>query len=205
MIQKFNEKFNEINKKLDKNNEEINERINVIQEENRINNEEINNKLDKNNEKINTIQEETKINNEKINNKLDQNNEKINEKINIIQEETKINNEKLNEKIDQSIQETKTIQKNIEVILNKYVSKRLFMYLFGDVTVEIFKNHKYRTIKEGHNTLMKYPIIESRGIVLKEEYLTARDLLHARFRTEDGNQISPNQKIINKLKNMINS
>ena len=73
------------------------------------------------------------------------------------------------------------------------------------MTVEIFKNHKYRTIKEGNNTFMKYPIIESRGIVLKEEYLTARDLLHARFRTEDGNPITPNQKIINKLKNMINS
>lgn len=155
MVQKFNEKFEEINKRLDKNNE-------------------------------------------KLNQKIDQNNEKLNNKIDI-------NNEKLNNKIDQNIQETKSIKRNTELLLNEYVSKNVFIHLFGNEIVEIFQNYKYRTINEGDNKFMKYPIIESKGRVLKEVYLTARDLLHAKFRTGDGKYITPNQKIINKLKNIVNN
>ena len=135
---------------------------------------------------------------EEINNKLDKNNEKLNNKIDQ-------NNEKLNNKIDQNIQETKSIKRNIELLLNEYVSKNVFIHLFGNEIVEIFQNHKYRVINEGENKYMKYPILESKERVLKEVYLTARDLLHAKFRTRDGKYITPNQKLINKLKNIVNN
>ena len=140
--------------------------------------------------KIQTSNEETKIN-------LDLMIQKITNQINKKFEE-------LNNKIDKNTEDLKIVKQNTELILEQQVTINEFKQIFGDVVVEVFKNHKYRTINKGEK-YMKYPSYESRGKPVKEEFLTIDDLLHARFRSSDGKTtIVINKDLINKIKKMMN-
>lgn len=149
--------------------------------------------------------EETKIN-------LDLLIQKFNEKLDRYQEENRINNERINEnienlnqKVEENIQETKIVKRNTELILNQQITKQIFKELFGeDEEIEIFKNHKYRTVNEGVE-YMKYPVQESKGKALKEAYLTVDDLLNSRLRSSNGTSIVINQDTINYIKTLLNS
>ena len=149
--------------------------------------------------------EETKIN-------LDLLIQKFNQKLDRYQEENRINNERinqnienLNQKVEENIQETKIVKRNTELILNQQITKQIFKEIFGEYEeVEIFKNHKYRTINEDVE-FMKYPVQESKGKALKETYLTVNDLLNSRLRSSDGSSIVINQDTINYIKTLLNS
>ena len=154
---------------------------------------------------IYTPDEETKMNldlmiqkfNEKfneINNKLDKNKEEINQNI-----------ENLNQKVEENIQETKIVKRNTELILDQQITKQIFKQIFGEnEEIEIFKNHKYRTINAGVE-FMKYPTQESKGRAIKESYLTVNDLLNSRLRSSDGSSIDINQDKINQIKKLLDS
>ena len=140
--------------------------------------------------KIQTSNEETKMN-------LDLMIQKITNQINKKFEE-------LNNKIDKNAEDLKIVKQNTELILEQQVTINEFKQIFGDAVVEVFKNHKYRTINKGEK-YMKYPSYESRWKAVKEEFLTIDDLLHARFRSSDGKTtIVINKDLINKIKKMMN-
>lgn len=130
--------------------------------------------------KIQTSNEETKIN-------LDLMIQKFTNQINKKFAE-------LNNKIDKNTEDLKIVKQNTELILEQQVTINEFKQIFGDVVVEVFKNHKY----------MKYPSYESRGKPVKEEFLTIDDLIHSRFRSSDGKTIVINKELINKIKKMMN-
>ena len=138
--------------------------------------------------------------------------QKINDKLDRYQEENRINNEKinqnienLNQKVEENIQETKIVKRNTELILDQQITKQIFKQIFGEnEEIEIFKNHKYRTINAGVE-FMKYPTQESKGRAIKESYLTVNDLLNSRFRSSDGSSIDINQDKINQIKKLLDS
>ena len=112
--------------------------------------------------------------------------------------------EELNNKIDKNTEELKIVKQNTELIIEQQVTINEFKQIFGeDVVVEVFKNHKYRTVNEGEK-FMKYPSYESKWKPVKEEFLTKDDIIHARFRSSDGKSIVINKDIINQFKNIMN-